>query len=101
MKWAARYTLAVLAMAPLFANNAHADPNTDDVHCYIIYNQMTMSGDKTMMTAGLMGQIYWIGRLDGRTPNFDLENAIEARRPDDAAGKIARTLAHANKQSDR
>jgi hypothetical protein len=81
MKKITRYVLAVPVILISLATGAYADPNTDDVHCYIVYNSMSASSDKAMATAGFMGQIYWVGRLDGRAPDFDLEKAIIAELP--------------------
>ena len=60
---------------------AFADPNTDDVHCFIVAIRMADSQEPAIQTSGLMGQLYWMGKLDGRTPGLDMETAVMAELP--------------------
>jgi hypothetical protein len=55
---------------------------TNDLRCAIVYMQMISSQDTKINTAGYIGLMYWMGRLDGRAPNLDLENRIMAELPE-------------------
>ena len=49
----------------------------DDVRCVIVGMLMAQSGaNASERQAGPILALYYIGRLDGRTPSFDLEGAI-------------------------
>lgn len=61
-----------LAQAPAPASNA----NRDDVRCLIIFSLLSSGDDKDAATTGAIGVQYFLGRLDGRTPGFDLEGAM-------------------------
>lgn len=53
-----------------------------DVRCVIIGVRMMGDGQNaSLKTAGLMLDLYYLGRLDGRDPHFDLEDAIVAQLP--------------------
>ena len=61
--------------------SAVADATTDDLHCYIVSTELIASKDSLRQTAGLMGAFYFSGKLDGRTPELDLENRVMAELP--------------------
>ena len=67
---------AGLAVPPAFA-----DQTTDDVHCYIIFMQAGTSSNPDRQTAAALGGLYYLGRLDGRDPGFDLETSVMAEIP--------------------
>lgn len=52
-----------------------------DVRCVIVGIWMTNSTNLAQRAAGPMLSAYYIGRLDGRHPDFDLENAIMGELP--------------------
>ena len=60
---------------------AAADPTTDDIHCYIVSLQMITSSDPTQKVAGTMTHGYWLGKIDGRSPQLDLEGSVLAELP--------------------
>lgn len=72
---------AFLCGALLAASSAAADPDTDDVHCFIVAIKMADSDQPALQTSGLMGQFYWMGKLDGRSPGTDMETAVMAELP--------------------
>jgi len=72
----------LLAPAWVFLGSpAMADPTTDDLHCYIVSLQMITSPDPTQKIAGTMAHSYWLGRIDGRTPQLDLGAGVLAELP--------------------
>lgn len=76
-------TLLLMASmgALVLASPAQADPNTDDVHCFLVAIKMADSDQPAQKTLGLMGQFYWMGKLDGRMPGLDMETAVMAELP--------------------
>jgi hypothetical protein len=42
---------------------------------------MITSPDPTQKIAGTMAHSYWLGRIDGRTPQLDLEAGVLAELP--------------------
>jgi hypothetical protein len=58
-----------------------ADANLDDVHCLMVYMQMGAVPDPRMQTGGLIGTLYFMGKLDGRAPDLDVESLILAELP--------------------
>jgi hypothetical protein len=51
------------------------------VHCFIVAIKMADSNQPALQTSGLMGQFYWMGKLDGRSPGTDMETAVMAELP--------------------
>jgi hypothetical protein len=57
---------------------------TRDVRCAVVFLQSlaamqpSATKDDAKMNAVLAGAMYWLGRLDGRTPNLDLEHRLIA-----------------------
>jgi hypothetical protein len=73
--------VGLLAAAP--TPDAAAAPvavdTASDVRCLIVTFKATSSENPAAKTAGLIGSMYFLGRLDGRTPNADLESQIIAQ----------------------
>ncbi|MES2253744.1 MAG: hypothetical protein V4559_01740 [Pseudomonadota bacterium] len=55
---------------------AHADANSEDVRCLIIFMQMSNASAQAAQTGGLIGSFYYMGKLDGRLQGMDLEKLI-------------------------
>lgn len=55
---------------------AHADANSEDVRCLIIFMQMSNASAQAAQTGGLIGSFYYMGKLDGRSQGMDLEKMI-------------------------
>ncbi|NML07344.1 hypothetical protein [Sphingomonas sp. G-3-2-10] len=79
-------SLLALALAATLAGQSAPDPNTDDARCIAVVALMIAQAkddqEKTRFSAGLM---YFLGRIDTRTPGYDLEAAL--RRILDAVEK--------------
>ena len=73
-----RLLLAALLFGTSFTQ---ADPLTDDLHCYISTLSLVSSSDPKVQVAGMMAHSYWLGRLDGRAPDLDLESRVIAEMP--------------------
>lgn len=75
---------------------AHAEDRatTDDVRCLVVSLVIAGSGQQGAQAAGMAASLYYIGRLDGRTPDLDLENRmideIGAMKPQDIKAEGAR-----------
>jgi hypothetical protein len=79
-------SLLALTLAATLAGQSAPDPNTDDVRCIAVV-ALTMAQakddqERAPLTSGLM---YFMGRIDARTPGYDLEAAL--RRILDAVEK--------------
>jgi len=64
-----------------FCLPVRADPVTDDVRCYIVALQMISSQNSNTQMAAFMAHGYWLGRLDGRAPDMDIEAQVIAEIP--------------------
>lgn len=71
---------------PLFAASlllAGAAPPPDartreDIRCLLATAMLADSKDPQVKQAGAAGALYYLGRLDGRSPGLDIEAAVEA-----------------------
>lgn len=76
-----RATALVLAGALMSANANAADDNDvqteNDLRCVMVGMRMESSDNTTLRAASLIATMYYLGRLDGRTPKLDLESRIE------------------------
>jgi hypothetical protein len=92
-------TLFMAALGALtMASPALADPNIDDVHCFLVAIKMADSNQPALQTRGLMGQFYWMGKLDGRTPGIDTETAVMAELPKMLGELFEREYARCDKE---
>jgi hypothetical protein len=95
MRWPVIPCAAVLlvgAAAPAAAQDAE---NTADIRCALA--AMAMVGatqDATMKQQATMAALYYVGRLDGRNPNLDLEARLRQEMarmaPQELAGEALR-----------
>jgi hypothetical protein len=73
-------TCGVLALAviTLAATRAMADDTTDDVRCLALAAAMTANPtvDANGKAAGQTIAVYFLGRLDGRTPGLDIKSRL-------------------------
>lgn len=68
---------AGLAAAMATASGAaRADETSDDVRCLIIFMQMSNAQAQAAQTGGLIGSFYYMGKLDARSRDLDLEKLI-------------------------
>lgn len=72
---------AALTALCLGGGQARADATTDDVRCFIVAIQMAGSDQPDIQQSGLMGQLYWLGKLDGRTPGLNFEDRVMTELP--------------------
>jgi hypothetical protein len=72
---------AVLATAAGARAATPAEENARDIRCLIAVSELSQSKDKAVETAGLIASQYYLGRIDGRTPNADLEALIIQEAP--------------------
>ncbi|HEX5377903.1 MAG TPA: hypothetical protein VFW47_04985 [Phenylobacterium sp.] len=68
--------LFVLGVAAPTLAHAEDPATTDDVRCLVMSLAMAGTNDKDFSEAGMMATLYYLGRLDGRTPGLDLENRV-------------------------
>ena len=69
--------LGLLALLPVFSPVYALDPEAiSDVRCIVVGLRFSRAADSTQRSAGLMLSLYYIGRLDGHVPGYDLEDAI-------------------------
>ena len=71
-----------------------ADPITDDLRCYIVVSSQLMASENpTEKMAAFMAQGYWLGRIDGRAPDLDLEERLIAEFPNTTKSEFFRAEA--------
>jgi hypothetical protein len=85
---------AVAALSLAGAARAQTTPNRDDVRCLVVSMAVLELGGQTGQSAGMMSALYFLGRLDGREPDLDLENSlideISAMKPADVRVEAVR-----------
>lgn len=85
---------AALALSLIQPALAQSIPETQDIRCVVISIRMLGSGNDTEKSAALVAVMYFLGKLDGRSPGLDLEKAIisqvDAMKPDDAKAEAVR-----------
>lgn len=67
--------LAATAFAARAEDEATPDTNRDDVRCVI--GMSIMSRNEQYKSWGTLGVFFYAGRVEGRTPGFDLAGAIK------------------------
>jgi len=75
---AAMMGASVMGASIMGAGAARADENSDDVRCLIIFMQMSNAQAPAAQTGGLIGSFYYMGKLDARSRDLDLEKMILA-----------------------
>jgi hypothetical protein len=81
-----RLLLALICLLPTILGPSFAaeDPNSEtiaDIHCLAVGLRISQLPDASQKSAGMMATLYYIGRLDGRTPKLDLENLMVQEIP--------------------
>lgn len=74
--WILGAAAAAMMMSPTMLGAARADENSDDVRCLIIFMQMSNAQAPAAQTGGLIGSFYYMGKLDARSRDLDLEKLI-------------------------
>lgn len=75
---------------------AHAAPPVEtvaDMQCVVVGVRLAGSADQHQGLSGTMLAIYFLGRIDGRSPTVDLQQLLveEVKNMSDAALKVAAT----------
>ena len=60
---------------PAYPHDQDTD-NIADVRCFVVGIMLVQNPSPQLQTAGQMTALYYVGRLDGRAPNFEIESAI-------------------------
>ncbi len=88
--------LAALAATTALATGARpaeAD-NVADVRCVVVAMGLTQSPDPQVKALAAAATLYYVGRLDGRAPDLDLEPAmvrqVNSMSMDDMRGELQR-----------
>ena len=66
---------------PVFAapSGAMSAATIHNVQCFIATSTLSASSDKSQSSAGLMGAIFFAGKIFGSDPNVDLTAAVRAQ----------------------
>jgi hypothetical protein len=111
-----RLFTTAMAAGLLFATGAAAAPaaqvagpaaapvaDQPDLKCLIIAMAAIESGRADAQQPGVLGAIYYLGRLDARTPGLDLRSAIAAEeatlKPETMGAEAARCAAELKSRS--
>ncbi|UZK68484.1 hypothetical protein OKW76_10480 [Sphingomonas sp. S1-29] len=84
--------LALALAAP--ATAAAQDSQAADVTCVAVLGAIVNTVPEAQRPGVLAGTMYYVGRIDGREPGFDLQKAILATLPSDEAGLNAFVKQH-------
>ena len=87
--------LVILTCAALLsAIPAIADETDDDVKCLAVSLNMSSSDNANDQSIGMLSTMFWMGKLDGRVPDADIEkrtlDAFGALKPDEVKTEQAR-----------
>jgi hypothetical protein len=66
-------TLLMLLSVPIRAQDA---ATISDIRCVVVAIKLAEMPDATRQSAGMMAALYYLGRLEGRVPNLDIEELI-------------------------
>ena len=72
-------TAAVLAAALFFAGGAAAQDSetSNDVKCVAVFSfAAAQQPEPTVLMGASMAVLYFLGRIEGRAPGFDIENGL-------------------------
>jgi hypothetical protein len=65
---------ALAAAVPAAAQNDDAT----DLRCFVVASVLMNSTDRSQRAAGVIGSLYFMGRLDGRSPTLDWNKRLTA-----------------------
>ena len=69
--------LLAIQSAPVRASDPSLDAErTADIRCVLVGIRLSTVGNATQRSAGTMLALYFLGRLEGRNPGFDVENLV-------------------------
>src|ERR1700677_1351478 len=89
-----KFAVALALACGFWVNAALADDTSDDLKCLAVSLNMSASDDPDVQSVGMLSTMYWMGRLDGRTPALDLEkqmkDAADGMKPADMQTEAAR-----------
>jgi hypothetical protein len=70
--------IVAAAVLPLLVGATSPEERTrSDLRCILALTQLAKMDKPEFQQAGMMASLYYIGRLDGRVPDLDLEGALE------------------------
>jgi len=84
MRRTMRGTLVALIVLLPISPKAATDDMNSDVRCVVYSMYLLNNGsvtDPAMLNVLQMGVIFYLGRIDGRDPNFEIMNAIQTEVP--------------------
>ncbi|HZC16614.1 MAG TPA: hypothetical protein VE309_07625 [Caulobacteraceae bacterium] len=67
-------SLALAGAVPAFAQSDDAT----DLRCFVVASVLMNSSDRNQRAAGVIGSLYFMGRLDGRSPGLDWNRRLTA-----------------------
>lgn len=81
------FSLLPTIVGPSYAAEEQSPETIADVHCLAVGLRILQSPDPAQKNAGLLETLYYLGRLDGRTPTLGLEDLIaqDIEKMNDAA----------------
>ena len=65
---------ALVATVPALAQSDDAT----DLRCFVVASVLMNSSDRSQRAAGVIGSLYFMGRLDGRSPGLDWNKRLTA-----------------------
>jgi hypothetical protein len=73
-----------LAATPAASATIYSPADIADARCMAVFAVMADGSEPTAKQAGVMGMIYFVGKLVGRNPTVDLEAILRSVAPDAA-----------------
>lgn len=70
---------AFLLLASYGPALAAGDTEVDDVRCMIVSMALPKEQGETAPTAAMISVMFFLGRIEGRDPNYDIKQAIGAQ----------------------
>jgi hypothetical protein len=91
---------ALASLAAATVARAADEGASPDVRCLAVAATMAQSSDPKTQGVSLAAALYYLGKLDGRDPNFDLEGQLKQElaqlKPQDMIAEVQRCGAQLN-----
>jgi hypothetical protein len=93
-KMKSKLIMALAVMGLFCATQTRADDTADDLRCLMVSMALADSNSSAQQVSGTISSMYWLGRIDARTPGLDVEKRLAdiaaTMKPESAKAELAR-----------
>ncbi len=95
--------IAAVAVLLLAGASPAGDPNDPDLRCLALVSMAVTQADGEQKAGLIAGVMYYFGRIDGRSPGYDLQAGVQrvaaAMTPDQSKAELQRCAAQMQDRS--